>query len=239
MVQLPPETTLEQLSAQIGQGRLHAGFFVHPGSSERLLRCLDAQTADSCDGGGGGGDNDTSTSVSAPPPQPPPLPAAPQKDAAPGGGYSAQSAITFLFDEGRGGIQLVSALRGLNADMMAWASVLTGRGALGEAARLGLPASRLNAAAVVFPVNSTTVRLHLVNEPGAHTATGLSFIDYWVRRDARKRASERAALILAFNAPLQSHMFGHHVGKGIESRCSFRLKRWRLRPLLGFSLVRR
>lgn len=149
-------TTLGQLVSDVAEGRLHAAFLVRPSATQRLLACLDLNDAASCAAAAADGAAD------APPPLSPPP-------------------VTFLFDEGRGGVQLASMLRGLNSDLMAAAAALSARAVLAEAAARGLSASRLNPEAVVNPVSSSTMTLHPVKEPGAHMATGLSFIDYWVR----------------------------------------------------------
>ena len=93
--------------------------------------------------------------------------------------YDATSAVTFAFDEGRGGSLLGSMLPAINDHLMLLASNIVARALLADAAAAGAGAAALNPAVIVSPVGSTVANLHPVYATGAHTAVGLAFIDYW------------------------------------------------------------
>lgn len=94
--------------------------------------------------------------------------------------YDATGAVEFTFDEGRGGSLLAATVRSASSELVTAASASVSRTLLSSAAAAGAAAAMLNPSALLAPVGSTTHNLHAVPYSGAHTATGLAFIDVYV-----------------------------------------------------------
>jgi Protein of unknown function (DUF3533) len=94
--------------------------------------------------------------------------------------YSSAGALSFVYDEGRGGASMASLLTGATTNAVSAMSAIVTGTMLHQAAVMNASASALNVGVLVAPVSATTVNLHPVRHAGEHTAVGLAFIDYWI-----------------------------------------------------------
>ena len=100
--------------------------------------------------------------------------------ASPTAAYNSAGALSFIFDEGRGGATMASLLNGATSNAVSAMSAIVAGAMLHQAAAANASASALNVGVLVSPVTATTVNLHPVRHAGEHTAVGLAFIDYWI-----------------------------------------------------------
>ena len=96
--------------------------------------------------------------------------------ASPTAAYNSAGAMSFVFDEGRGGATMASLLTGATSNAVSAVSSIVTGAMLHQAAAANAPASTLNVGLLVAPVTATTVNLHPVRHAGEHTAVGLAFI---------------------------------------------------------------
>lgn len=92
--------------------------------------------------------------------------------------YDPTTAISFVYDEGRGG----SAMKPILLSAAAQVGAVAGAHCAGAllASNGATPAGQLNPRVLVSPVQATIVNLHPVPYPGMATVAGIAVIDLWI-----------------------------------------------------------